>query len=65
MNNILKLIEEFESNNQEKFKELDDELSLGFKPLKTLAEVDEVIKKDCLKIFCGSLYMLSVSKNEV
>ena len=56
---------EFDYPNSLKFKELDDELSLGFKPLKTLVEVDEVIKKDCLKIFCGSLYMLSVSKNEV
>lgn len=35
MNNILKLIEEFESNNQEKFKELDDISFLNSKKVLT------------------------------
>ncbi len=50
MNNILKLIEEFESNNQEKFKELDDISFLNSKKVLTSFRENNVNALD----FCGT-----------
>lgn len=50
MNNILKLIEEFESNNQEKFKELDDISFLNSKKVLTSFRKNNVNALD----FCGT-----------
>ena len=50
MNNILKLIEEFESNNQEKFKELDDISFLNSKKVLTYFRENNVNALD----FCGT-----------
>ena len=50
MNNILKLIEEFESNNQEKFKELDDISFLNSKKVLTSFRKKNVNALD----FCGT-----------
>ncbi len=50
MNNILKLIEEFESNNQEKFKELDDISFLNSKKVLTSFRENNINALD----FCGT-----------
>ena len=50
MNNILKLIEEFESNNQEKFKELDDISFLNSNKVLTSFRENNVNALD----FCGT-----------
>ena len=50
MNNILKLIEEFESNNQEQFKELDDISFLNSKKVLTSFRENNVNALD----FCGT-----------
>ena len=49
---------EFDYPNALKFNELDKEFQEKMKEIKTIEEIEKILSKKELKVFCGSLYML-------